>query len=54
MERRVALLNIAHFKDRLKEAKDEAERLRLTALLREEEAKLQAIMEERREDGQTG
>lgn len=53
VDRRIALFNIAHFKERLGEIEDETERRRVTALLKEEEAKLAAIMERRRlgEDG---
>ena len=49
MDRRVALLNIAHFKERLKDAVDDAKRRRLTALLHEEEAKLEATVKQRRQ-----
>lgn len=48
MDRRVALLNIAHFKEKLASEKDEVERARLQALLKEEEAKLAAILDTRR------
>lgn len=52
MDRRVALLNIAHFRERLKTVDDETERQRLTALLEEEEAKLSVIMERRWRDAE--
>ncbi len=50
MDRRVALLNIRHFKEKLETTVDESERTKLKALLKEEEAKLAAILESRRGD----
>lgn len=47
MDRTVARLNIEHFRRKLEEEADEAEREKLKKLLAAEQAKLQALTAER-------
>ncbi|GIL01316.1 MAG: hypothetical protein BroJett030_12150 [Alphaproteobacteria bacterium] len=53
MDKIIARLNIEHFRKRLTDATDEAERETLRRLLADEEAKLKAIIE-REERGKPG
>jgi hypothetical protein len=54
MDGTVARLNIAHFRKKLADEKDEAKRRTLLSLLAEEEAKLAALADPPKQDKKQG